>query len=449
MLYYKRLNVPTRYHIRGRRAGDIQSSIERGIREGALPGGARLPTVRGLATKLGVSAATVASAYRDLRQRGLIVAAGRQGTTVAERGPVAPRGRPSFGPGVRDLSGGNPDPALLPDLEPHLRRIAAGHVLYGAAANDPDLLGMAAGGFDADGIASDHLTVVGGALDGVERVLAAQLRPGDRVAIEDPSYAGVTDIVRSLALIPVPVAVDDCGADPAAFDSALRGGAIACVLTPRAQNPYGSALDAGRAAELRTVLRRHPETLLIEDDHASEISEPPGASVSAGRPVTRRWAQVRSVSKSLGPDLRLAILAGDATTVARVEGRRLLGAGWVSHMIQRLVVSLWNDPETERSLTRARQTYTRRRRALLKALAAAGIEAHGASGLNVWIPVAHEDATVAALLDRGWGVLAGERFRIAAPRAIRVTTSTLEPDDAARFAADLRHALAPVPSRLV
>lgn len=416
--------------------------------EGALSGGTRLPTVRSLATKLGVSAATVASAYRELRRRGLIVAAGRQGTTVAERGPVAPRGRPSFAAGIRDLSGGNPDPALLPDLEPHLRRISGEHVLYGTPSNDPGLLRYAAIRFDEDGVASSHLTVVGGALDGVERVLGAHLRPGDRVAIEDPCYSGVTDLVRSLGLLPVPVAVDDRGAEPAALDAALRGGAVAAVITPRAQNPFGSVLDAGRAAELRSVLRRYADVLLVEDDHASEISGRPRSSVSAVRAVSHHWAQVRSVSKALGPDLRLAVVAGDETTVARVEGRRLIGAGWVSHLIQRLVVSLWEDPETDRVLARARETYDTRRCALLDALSAAGIAAHGASGLNVWIPVAHEDATVAALLDRGWGVLAGERFRIAAPRAIRVTTATLEPAESRTFAADLRAAMTPAPSRL-
>ena len=416
--------------------------------EGALRGGTRLPTVRALATKLGVSAATVASAYRDLRRRGLIVAAGRQGTTVAERGPVAPRGRPSFAPGIRDLSAGNPDLGLLPDLGPHLRRITAEHVLYGAASNDAELVRLAAARFEEDGVSPDHLTVVGGALDGVERVLSAHLRPGDRVAIEDPCYAGVTDLVRSLGLITVPVTVDDRGAEPAALDAALRAGAVASVLTPRAQNPFGSVLDPGRAAALRSVIRRSPDVLLIEDDHASDISGRPRASVAAGRAVAHHWAQVRSVSKALGPDLRLAVVAGDETTVARVEGRRLIGAGWVSHLIQRLVVSLWDDPEAERLLARARATYDTRRCALLDALAAAGIDAHGASGLNVWIPVAHEDATVAALLDRGWGVLAGERFRIAAPRAIRVTTATLEPDESRRFAADLRVAIAPAPSRL-
>ena len=441
------MNVPTRYHIRGRRAGEIAGSIERGIREGDLAGGVRLPTVRGLAGRLGVSAATVAAAYRDLRHRGLVVAAGRQGTTVAGSAPVAPRGRPLFPAGVRDLSGGNPDAALLPDLAPHLARLQAGHVLYGSAPNDPELVALAARRFAGDGVAADNLTVVGGALDGLERTLAAHLRAGDRVAVEDPCYPGVTDLVRTLGLQPVAMAIDDAGAQPGALMAALRGGAVACVLTPCAQNPYGSALDAERAAELRSVLRRFPDTLLIEDDHAGDIVERPGATVCES-PRVRHWAQVRSVSKSLGPDLRVAVLAGDATTVARVEGRRLIGAGWISHVLQRLVVALWRDTSTERLLRHATATYAKRRLALLDALTAQGIEAHGASGLNVWIPVAHEDATVAALLERGWGVLAGERFRINAPRAIRVTVSTLEPADAVRFAADLRLALAPAPSRL-
>jgi DNA-binding transcriptional MocR family regulator len=157
---------------------------------------------------------------------------------------------------------------------------------------------------------------------------------------------------------------------------------------------------------------------------------------------------VRTVANGVGPDLRLAVVAADATTVARVEGRRLIGAGWFSHLLQQLVISLWGDPGTDELLATAAAAYSRRRNDLLASLAERGISAHGQSGLNVWIPVEHEDASVASLLQRGWGVLAGERFRIASGRGIRVTTSTLQADEAERFGADLQLSLAPAPSRL-
>jgi len=440
------VNVPLHYHITGRRASEIAESIERGIREGDLTAGTRLPTVRSLASRRGISTATVASAYRELRRRGLVAGAGRLGTSIAPRVPPSPRGKPIVPPGVRDLLTGNPDPALLPDLGPALAALPHEPVLYGAAGSDPELLALAASRLTADGVSAEHLTIVGGALDGVQLALMAHLRPGDRIAVEDPCYPGIIDLASALGLAVIPMGIDDRGPTPEGLARALRAGAAACALTPRAQNPFGSAIDAERAGELREVLQAHPNVLVLEDDHAFDITERPCHSLC--EPGRTRWVHLRSVSKSLGPDLRLAILAGDATTVARVEGRRLLAAGWVSHLLQRLVVGLWRDPGAQARAEGVARTYTQRRDALHDALRGRGIESHGRSGLNVWVPVAHEDATVAALQECGWGVLAGDRFRIASPRGIRITTARLEPGDAVRLAADLETALTPQPSRL-
>jgi DNA-binding transcriptional MocR family regulator len=440
------MNVPIRYHITGRRASEIAESVERGIREGELTAGTRLPTVRSLASHRGISTATVASAYRELRRRGLVAGAGRLGTTIAPRVPPSPRGRPIVPPGVVDLLSGNPDPELLPDLGAAFASLPYDPVLYGAAGSDAELLALAAARLDRDGVPSDHMTVVGGALDGVQLALMAHVRSGDRIAVEDPCYPGIIDLASALGLTVIPMAIDDRGPSPEGLARALRAGAVACAITPRAQNPYGAAIDAERAEELRSVLAAHPSVLVLEDDHAFDITERPCHSLC--EPGRARWAHLRSVSKSLGPDLRLAIMSGDATTVARVEGRRLLAAGWVSHLLQRLVVRLWTDPEEAARAESVAATYTARRDAVRSALHARGIESHGRSGLNIWIPVAHEDATVAAVQERGWGVLAGDRFRIASPRAIRVTISRMEPHDAARFAEDVEAALTPQPSRL-
>lgn len=147
-----------------------------------------------------------------------------------------------------------------------------------------------------------------------------------------------------------------------------------------------------------------------------------------------RWVVVRSVSKVLGPDLRVALAAGDPLTVSRIEGRQRLGPGWVSHLLQQLAAALLRDRATGRLLARAERTYAERRAALVAALAERGIGASGDSGLGVWVPLADEAAAVRELLAQGWAVSPGERFRFRSAPGIRITTAAVEPDDAERLA---------------
>ncbi|MEA2125527.1 MAG: hypothetical protein QOI80_2309, partial [Solirubrobacteraceae bacterium] len=283
--------------ITGSSARAIAASVEDAVGTGALQPGDRLPSVRALAADLNVSPTTVAGALADLRRRGVVVSRSRSGTEIARRAPVAPAVVQPVPEGVRDLSEGNPDPALLPDVLKALRGLRGPPRLYGAEPVDPDLRRVASAAFRADGIDAAHLCVVNGALDGIERVLAAHLAPGDAVALEDPGFSAVVDVVRALGLTPLPVPIDAHGMRPDAVPDAAR----AVVITPRGQNPTGAALDARRARELRL----RPDVLLIEDDHLGPVAGAPARTASTGHD---RWAVVRSVSKWLGPDLRLAIV---------------------------------------------------------------------------------------------------------------------------------------------
>ena len=366
------MNVPIRYHITGRRASEIAESVERGIREGELTAGTRLPTVRSLASHRGISTATVASAYRELRRRGLVAGAGRLGTTIAPRVPPSPRGRPIVPAGVVDLLSGNPDPALLADLGPAFVSLPREPVLYGECGSDAELLALAAARLESDGVPSDHLTVVGGALDGVQLALQAHVRPGDRIAVEDPCYPGIIDLASALGLTVLPMAIDDRGPTPEGLARALRGGAVACALTPRAQNPFGSAVDAERAAELKDVLSRHPAVLVLEDDHAFDITErrchslcepgrarwahhPFGFEVAGTRPASgrhdRRCHHGRACRRSSPARCRMGV-----TPPAAARG------------------AMWSDPGEPARVADVAATYTRRREALREALRARGIE---------------------------------------------------------------------------
>ncbi|MFC4563580.1 aminotransferase class I/II-fold pyridoxal phosphate-dependent enzyme [Nocardiopsis mangrovi] len=430
--------------ISGRGSQEIAASIEREIARGDLHAGTALPPIRDLAGDLGVNANTVAAAYRLLRDRGLVETGGRRGTRVRGR----PAGRPReteagrVPPGTRDAANGNPDPRLLPDLGAALaavaRRRSGHHPLYGDPPVDPGLLEAAHEVFSADGVPADDLTVTAGALDGIERLLRSSLRPGDAVAVEDPGWPALYDMVAGLGLKRLGVPVDDDGMEPGGLTAALRAGARAVVLTSRAQNPTGAAVSAERAGLLRAALAHHPDVLTVEDDHGFGFTGQPFHGVHG---AAERWAVVRSVAKGYGPDLRLAMVAGDASTVDRVRVLLQAGTGWISRVLQEAFVEVWRHGGIVPG--EVARCYGERRGALIDRLAEAGVAARGRSGVNVWVPVADEAATVAALLARGWAVAPGRNFRLESAPGIRVTVSALEAGDMPRLAADIAAAARP------
>ncbi|GAA1284829.1 GntR family transcriptional regulator [Saccharothrix xinjiangensis] len=64
----------------------VRSQLARKITDRELAAGARLPTVRALAAELGIAVNTVARAYRELEEAGLIETRGRAGTVVSAAG---------------------------------------------------------------------------------------------------------------------------------------------------------------------------------------------------------------------------------------------------------------------------------------------------------------------------------------------------------------------------
>lgn len=74
----------------------IRGQIAALVAAGALPPGTRLPAVRRLAADLGIAAGTVARAYKELEQSGLLETGRRNGTRVAAAAALpAPAGGPA------------------------------------------------------------------------------------------------------------------------------------------------------------------------------------------------------------------------------------------------------------------------------------------------------------------------------------------------------------------
>ncbi|MDP4503966.1 aminotransferase class I/II-fold pyridoxal phosphate-dependent enzyme [Nonomuraea turcica] len=434
------------YRVTGGTANEIAAGVEAAVSDGRLAPGAPLPPVRELATLAQVSPNTAAAAYRLLRERGIVETAGRRGTRIRPRPASTAREdiRIEVPPGVRDLSKGNPDPILLPPLHEALAAAARAHqerpAMYGTG-DDEELLALAGARLRGDGVPAAPLAISSGTLDAVERVLNTCLRPGDAVAVEDPGWSALLDLVAALGLRPVPMRLDDDGPLPEELGKALRAGARAAVITARAQNPTGAAVTAERAAALRAELAARPGVLLVEDDHGDGFVDVPLHPLAG---ATARWILVRSTAKAFGPDLRLALITGDPVTLDRLRGRQRLAAGWVSHLLQRAVAHLWRTRAVDTAAVAA--SYAERRDGLVAALAARGVAAHGRTGLNVWVPVPDEAAAITGLLARGWAAAPGARNRVATPPALRLTVSPLRPEDIAPLADDVAAAVHP-PSR--
>lgn len=425
--------------IRGTTAAEIAGSVRDQVTSGELVPGLSLPPVRALAAELGVNRNTVALAYRRLVEAGVAETRGRGGTVIAAVPQLAREGI-AVGSDQIDLASGNPDPQLLPDILTAARRGEYSQPLYGGPAHDAGLDAWARSDFAEDIDHPFRTLVTHGAVDATERLLTAHLTRGDLVAIEDPCFLASIGTLRLNGYRSAPVGVDGAGMRPDALRTALQAGARAVVCTPRAHNPSGASLTDERAADLRAILAEHPQVLVIEDDHFSAVSARPYHRITP--PSSARWALVRSVSKFLGPDLRLALVAADAETAAHLEARLSAGTTWVSRLLQHITRELLLDPRVHELHERAREVYAQRSGLLVERLHAHGIDVpYRPDGLNVWVELdVDARAAVPALAQRGWAVRPGHLFApdpAAHQGAIRVTASTITEPQAEAFAAEL------------
>lgn len=397
----------------------IAGDVARLVNGGELAAGDRLPTVRELAAALSVSPATISQAWQALARAGVIESRGRAGSFVrgAEALRLAPRMRGMAAPDdpVRlDLSRGTPDPLLLPALGPALSRVST-RAETGSYQAEPVIPALARALRDSWPSDAESLMVVDGALDAISRTLEELVRFGDRVVVESPGFPPFLDLLDVLGAVAVPVRLDEHGMVPEALAVALRKRPVAVLLQPRAQNPTGASMTPERAEALaRTIANaeRVDDLVVIEDDHSGLISIE--GDVTLGTWLPGRVVHVRSFSKSHGPDLRIAALGGPRELVEHIAGRRMLGPGWTSRMVQTILLDLLTDGASIDAVTEARRQYYTRQRMLGDALRERGVAVHHADGINLWMPVLGERSALVQLAVAGIRVAAGSPFLAAA-----------------------------------
>jgi GntR family transcriptional regulator/MocR family aminotransferase len=397
----------------------LERELREAIRSGRLAPRERLPSSRELARELGVSRGLVLECYEQLRAEGYLMTRGGSATRVADAAhePHAPA-RPPPPPRqfAVDFRPGTPDLTAFPRrdwawaMRDVLREAPADAFGYGDPRGSRRLREVLVAylrrvrGAVAD---PERIIVCTGFAQGLNLVIRALARHGVReMAFEDPGYAEQRDAARHAGLDVASIPLDEDGIDV----EALRAGrARAVLLTPAHQSPTGVLLAPDRRQALVEWAGERDATI-VEDDYDAEFRydrEPVGALQGLS---PDRVAALGTVSKSLGPALRLGWIVSPPGLAETIAGEKELDDRGSPVLEQLALAKLIESGRYDRHLRRMRAIYGERRTVLVDALRrhAPQVELHGlAAGFHA----------VARLPD---GVDEQELVRAAEERSVRL-----------------------------
>lgn len=456
----------------------IARAISGDIRRGRLKPGQALPGSRTLAGTVGVHRNTVLAAFRELEAEGWIQSAQRC-TRVSLDLPQAPKARttlrgglgfslepvqaalplnPIVPAGVLAFGGGLPDLRLVPV---ELLARAYGRALrsrpllgYGDPQGELRLRGALAGMLsDLRGLAvgPEQLMVTGGSQMALDLVARALLKPGDRVAVEDPGYSPAWATLRAAGAELVPVPLDAQGLRVEVLESLMRKTPIrALYCTPHHQFPTTVTMSAPRRLRLLELARQH-RMAILEDDYDFEFHFdgspvlPLASTDQAGMVV-----YLGTLSKVLAPGLRLGFVAGPRALIAALASRRVLADRQGDQVLERAVAELIEDDLLPRHVRKMRRVYLARRNALVEALqrhlphiATVGVPP---GGMSLWLSTEEGldvEAWAKRAQARGVAFYSGRRFdfRGRALPNLRLGFSALNEEELAVAVRRMREAL--------
>lgn len=380
----------------------LASQLARGIRslilERVLEAGTKLPSSRGLATRLGLGRNTVIEAYDLLNSEGWVVTRHGSGTHVAlsER-PAATRkekparlpavsqrgnlllalpGAISASAGARILAPGVPALDRFP-VQAWMRSISramragTSEMLFGEDPRGLPALRRAIAQHlgPARGIVChpDQVIILTSSRQGISLAATLLTEPGASVWVEDPGYPEGRSAMQQAGLNLSMTPVDAEGLDLAegmrrAPDARL------VMVTPSHQYPLGVVMSAAR----RSALLRWAQdssAFIIEDDYDGEFRHG-GQPVPAlaGVDQSGRVIYIGTFSKAMFPALRIAYLVSPPDLADNFAALRASLDGHASSIGQLGLADFIQSGQFARHIRLMRKLYATRQHALLEAI---------------------------------------------------------------------------------
>ncbi|CAM3859993.1 PLP-dependent aminotransferase family protein [Rahnella bruchi] len=370
----------------------IYQRVKQAIMAGQLKRDSRVPSVRALASELGVARATVENAYGLLMAEGFLQSRGQAGTVVsapeslsvpapkpirkdATRKPINP-----MLPSVSSL----PFQLGLPALDEFPRaiwsRIVSRQIRH-TSMNDlghPPLAGT-------DGLRSvvarylqlsrgftcrpEQIFICGGYAPVLDLIIGSLLQPGDGVWLEDPGYPVTQAFFRAAGAVAMAVNVDDEGMNVPQAVKQFPDARFA-VVTPAHQSPTGVTMSLSRRMALLDWAAKQ-QAWIIEDDYDSEFRYHGQPLPSLKSLDTQgRVIYAGTFSKVMFPALRCGYVVVPESLVDKIEAYCPLRICGTPPLVQSSIAEFIEQGHFYRHLKRMRQLYAQRRGFLEQALTA-------------------------------------------------------------------------------
>ena len=387
------------------RSGDpLFLQVYRGVRDrilaGTLPAGSKLPSTRAISEQLGISRTVAVLAYEQLLAEGYT--SGRMGSgtyvspsIVAARAPNRDDGAKlrlsKFGETAAKASARvyafQSRKKLLPynfaygrsDLETFpfemwrrtllrcARRSSVSGLDYGPSAGSRALQEAVCVHLRRSRAVvcePSQVIITSGSHQALDIICRVLIEPGDSVALENPSYEGITEVLRASRASMFPVDVDGEGLDPRRLPNRAR----VVFVTPSHQFPTGVILPLARRVEL-LAWARHRNAILVEDDYDGEFRYD-GHVLESLQGLDRegRVIYVGTFSRTVFSSLRIGYLVAPMQLVDLFTAAKWLCDRQSATLEQEALAEFISSGMYERYLRRVRRRNSARRQALLEAI---------------------------------------------------------------------------------
>ena len=302
----------------------LAEAIRGGIRDGQLAEGAKLPPVRDLAYRVGVTPGTVARAYTVLTDEGVLSAEVGRGTFVASRPADVAESWPDQVSLRIPLPPDGGQVALLRELMRHQAdEMPLDHLMsYPVRAHDLPLRAALAARLSQEAlgpVAPEDMVITHGGQNALLSILQAVLKgPDPVVLVERLAYPGFRRAAELTRARVIGIDADDEGPLPDQIEAAARDhGAQVFLTAADVNNPTLRRTSARRRLEIAEVARRYG--VHVVDDDCYTLSQLEEEGYRAILPELGWY--LSSFSKVLTPALRLGYVAapeGGAKPLSRV-----------------------------------------------------------------------------------------------------------------------------------